>query len=121
MAAVEADQQFVEYVVKAIVDNPDAVKVSRTIDEKGVLLELTVNPDDMGKVIGKDGNTAKSIRTLLRVLGAKNDARVNLKIIEPEGSTRSHERSEESRPAEPEAPAAPEKDQELEDLADLDI
>ena len=80
------DREFVEYVVKAIVDNPDKVEVNRTIDEMGVLLELTVAPEDMGKIIGKDGKTAKSIRTLLRVLGAKNDARLNLKIVEPEGN-----------------------------------
>lgn len=80
----EADQEFVEYVVKAIVDNPSDVKVERRIDEMGVLLSLTVNPADMGKVIGKEGRTAKSIRTLLRVLGAKKNARVNLKIVEPE-------------------------------------
>jgi len=81
----EHDKEFVEYIVKEIVDVPEKVKVERKIDEMGVLLELTVDPSDMGKVIGKDGNTAKSIRTLLRVLGAKNNARVNLKIIEPEG------------------------------------
>ena len=84
----ELDQEFVEYVVKAIVDNPNDVKVSRRIDEMGVLISLEVNPEDMGKIIGKEGRTAKAIRTLLRVLGAKNNARVNLKIIEPEGSTR---------------------------------
>ena len=83
----DLDQEFVEYVVKALVTNPDAVKVKRSVDDMGVLLELTVDPADMGKVIGKAGATAKSIRTLLRVLGAKNDARVNLKIVEPEGST----------------------------------
>ena len=82
---VQADQEFVETVVKAIVDNPNDVKTSRSVDEKGVLIELTVNPEDMGKIIGKEGRTAKSIRTLLRVLGAKNNARVNLKIVEPEG------------------------------------
>ena len=82
----EMDQEFVEYVVKALVSNPDAVSVRRSVDDMGVLLELTVDPVDMGKVIGKAGATAKSIRTLLRVLGAKNDARVNLKIVEPEGS-----------------------------------
>src|SRR4030066_1734998 len=81
----EHDKEFVEFIVKEIVDTPDKVKVNRKIDEMGVLLELTVDPEDMGKVIGKDGNTAKSIRTLLRVLGAKNNARVNLKIMEPEG------------------------------------
>jgi len=86
--AKEKDQEFVEYVVKEIVSNKDAVKVERTIDEKGVLLSLTVDPADMGVIIGKEGKTAKSIRTLLRVLGAKNDSRVNLKIIEPEGSER---------------------------------
>jgi predicted RNA-binding protein YlqC (UPF0109 family) len=81
----QADQEFVETVVKAIVDNPDDVKTVRSVDEMGVLIELTVNPEDMGKIIGKEGRTAKSIRTLLRVLGAKNNARVNLKIVEPEG------------------------------------
>lgn len=81
----EQDQQFVEYVLKAVVDNPDDVKVERTIDEMGVLISVTVNPEDMGKVIGKSGQTAKAIRTLLKVVGAKNDARVNMKIIEPEG------------------------------------
>lgn len=83
---MEKDQKFVEDVVKAIVDTPDKVSTERTIDEMGVLIKLTVDPSDMGKVIGKDGKTAKSIRTLLRVLGAKNNARVNLKIVEPEGS-----------------------------------
>ena len=80
------DQEFVEYVVKSIVDHPDDVKVDRSVDEMGVLLTLTVNPDDMGQVIGRQGATAKSVRTLLRVIGAKNNARVNLKINEPEGS-----------------------------------
>jgi predicted RNA-binding protein YlqC (UPF0109 family) len=82
---MQADQEFVETVVKAIVDNPNDVKTERTVDEMGVLIQLTVNPADMGKIIGKEGRTAKSIRTLLRVLGAKNNARVNLKIVEPEG------------------------------------
>ncbi len=81
----DLDQEFVEYVVKALVVNPDAVTVKRSVDDMGVLLELTVDPSDMGKVIGKAGATAKSIRTLLRVLGAKSDARINLKIVEPEG------------------------------------
>jgi uncharacterized protein len=80
------DQEFVEYVVKSIVDHPDDVKVDRTVDEMGVLITLSVNPDDMGQVIGRQGATAKSVRTLLRVIGAKNNARVNLKISEPEGS-----------------------------------
>ncbi|MGA2667027.1 MAG: KH domain-containing protein [Patescibacteria group bacterium] len=83
--AAEADKDFVEMVVKAIVDHPEDVKTKRSVDEMGVLIELTVHPEDMGKIIGKEGRTAKSIRTLLRVLGAKNNARVNLKIVEPEG------------------------------------
>jgi len=83
----EFDKEFLEYIIKGIVDKPDAVEVKRSIDEMGVLLELTVDPEDMGKIIGKDGQTAKAIRILLRILGAKNDARVNMKIIEPEGST----------------------------------
>lgn len=76
------DQQFVEFVVKSLVSNPDAVEVTRRIDEKGVLLELTVDPEDLGRVIGKRGATAQSIRTLLRALGTKNDARYNLKIVD---------------------------------------
>ena len=85
----ELDAQFLDYVVKALVDNPDDVKIGRTVDEMGVLLMLDVNPADMGKVIGRSGNTAKAIRTLLRVVGMKNNARVNLKINEPEGGMRS--------------------------------
>src|SRR5690242_5861056 len=76
------DQQFVEYVVKSLVSKPEAVLVERRIDEKGVLLELTVDPDDLGRVIGKRGATAQSLRTLLRALGTKNDARYNLKIVD---------------------------------------
>ena len=83
---MEFDQQFVEYVVKAIVNNPDDVKVSRTVDERGVLITLDLNPSDMGYVIGRQGQTARAIRTLLKIVGAKNNARVNLKINEPEGS-----------------------------------
>lgn len=75
------DQQFVEYIVKSLVNNPDDVSVERVIDEKGVLLSLTVNPEDLGRVIGKRGVTAQSLRTLLRALGTKNDARYNLKIV----------------------------------------
>ncbi|TSC71600.1 MAG: hypothetical protein G01um101438_1031 [Parcubacteria group bacterium Gr01-1014_38] len=85
----EHDVEFLEYVVKSIVDHPDDVKISRTIDEMGVLITLGVNPEDMGQIIGRQGATAKSIRTLLRVIGARNNARVNLKILEPEGSGRS--------------------------------
>ena len=93
---MELDAQFLEYVIKALVDNPADVKINRTVDEMGVLLTLEVNGADMGKIIGRSGNTAKAIRTLLRVVGMKNNARVNLKINEPEGSTRP-ERTE--RPA----------------------
>lgn len=82
------DKDFVEYVVKALVDNPDKVKVERTVDEMGVLITLDVDPSDMGQIIGRQGQTAKAIRTLLKVVGAKNNARVNLKISEPEGSQR---------------------------------
>lgn len=81
----EPDVAFLEYVVKALVDHPSDVKVTRVVDEMGVLITLDVNPGDMGKIIGRTGNTAKAIRTLLRVVGMKNNARVNLKINEPEG------------------------------------
>ena len=76
------DQQFVEFIIKSLVSKPDAVSVERRIDEKGVLLELTVDPEDLGRVIGKRGATAQSVRTLLRALGTKNDARYNLKIVD---------------------------------------
>ncbi len=85
---MERDQAFLEYVVKALVDSPDQVKINRTVDEMGVLLTLEVGKDDMGKVIGRAGATAKAIRVLLRVVGMKHDARVNLKINEPEGGAR---------------------------------
>lgn len=82
---MEQDAQFLDFVVRALVENPNDVKIQRTVDEMGVLLTLDVNAADMGKVIGREGNTAKAIRTLLRVVGMKNNARVNLKISEPEG------------------------------------
>ena len=91
---MENDQAFVEHIVKALVDNPGDVKTERVVDEMGVLITLHINPADMGQVIGRSGQTAKAIRTLLRVVGAKHKARVNLKIHEPEGSRRSHERHE---------------------------
>lgn len=140
------DQQFVEYIVKSIVGKPDAVSVERTIDEKGVLLELTVDPEDLGRVIGKRGATAQSLRTLLRALGTKNEARYNLKIVDnsPEGARPprnesprgdfkdrggSGERSEENvedvapKPAkiEEESTVVSDTRKELEDLDDLDI
>lgn len=83
-----ADQEFLEYLVKSIVDNPSDVKVVRKIDEMGVLLSLKVSQKDMGHVVGRQGATAKAIRSLLRIVGIKNNARVNLKIEEPDGSTR---------------------------------
>lgn len=82
---MEKDQVFLEAVIKSLVDHPEAIKIHRAVDEMGVLLTLDVHPEDMGKVIGRSGNTAKAIRTLLRVVGMKNNARVNLKISEPEG------------------------------------
>ena len=88
MTVMERDQQFLEYVIKSLVDNADDVKITRVVDEMGVLLTLSVHKDDMGKVIGRSGATAKAIRTILRVVGMKYDARVNLKIEEPEGSDR---------------------------------
>lgn len=106
----EIDQQFIEFVVKSLVGNPDAVQVKRTIDEKGVLLELTVDPDDLGRVIGKRGATAQSLRTLLRALGTKNDARYNLKIVDngpekPEKPDRPQPKDEKVEDVEAEAPA----------------
>ncbi|PIT86717.1 MAG: RNA-binding protein [Candidatus Magasanikbacteria bacterium CG10_big_fil_rev_8_21_14_0_10_43_6] len=83
---MEQDQEFLEYVVKAIVNHPEDVKSTRTVDERGVLITLDLNPSDMGYVIGRRGQTARAVRTLLKVVGAKNNARVNLKINEPEGS-----------------------------------
>ena len=124
------DQQFVEYIVKTLVNNPDKVEVERKIDEKGVLLSLKVSPEDVGRVIGKRGATAQSIRTLLRALGTKNDARYNLKIVNTDG----FEGEGAEKPAE--KPAAEEAEEEekvenselaektraeLADLDDLDI
>src|SRR3989339_431464 len=86
--AKELDQDLLEFVVKTLVDNPNDVQVERTIDEMGVLLTLKINAADMGQIIGRQGQTARALRTLLRVVGAKNNARVNLKIYEPEGSHR---------------------------------
>ncbi len=95
----EIDQQFVEYIIKSLVNHPDKVEIARSVDERGVLLELSVDPEDLGRVIGKRGATAQSLRTLLRALGTKNEARYNLKIVDtgyPEGKG---PRAEESQPA----------------------
>ena len=83
-----SDKDFLEFLVKSIVDHPDDVKIERKVDEMGVLLSLNVNAQDMGQVVGRQGATAKSIRSLLRIVGIKNNARINLKIEEPEGSVR---------------------------------
>ena len=99
------DEQFIEYIVKSLVSNPDAVVVERTVDDKGVLLSLTVDPEDLGRVIGKRGATAQSLRTLLRALGTKNEARYNLKIVD-NGEPRP-ERTE--RPERAERPERPER------------
>ena len=85
---MDSDREFLEYVVRALVDMPEAVSVVRSVDEMGVLLVLSVAPNDMGKIIGRDGNIAKALRTLLRVVGMKHNARVNLKINEPLGGKR---------------------------------
>lgn len=140
------DQQFIEYIVKSLVSKPDEVKIERRIDEKGVLLELTVDPEDLGRVIGKRGATAQSLRTLLRALGTKNDARYNLKIVDngepmegkgdgwaskPQGDSADDSAPAAAASADDEAADIPEGDdnsdaikkarKELEDLDDLDI
>lgn len=124
------DQQFVEFIVKSLVGNPDGVIVDRRVDEKGVLLELTVDAEDLGRVIGKRGATAQSLRTLLRALGTKNDARYNLKIVDTgDGGSRSASASDDTSVSNTtdDVADAPESDvvakarKELADLDDLDI
>lgn len=130
----EIEQEFVEFIVKSIVEKPDNVEIKRTLDKKGVFLELTVDPEDVGKIIGKKGATINAIRALLRVLGAKNDARYSLKVIEPEGSEQREVAPEEPAEEEPEEAKAEDKEPEkevsdikakakegLEGLDDLDI
>jgi len=90
MADMELDQKFVEDLVKQIVNHPEDVTTERIVDERGVLITLHINPEDMGYVIGRQGQTARAIRILLKIVGAKRNARVNLKIYEPEGSRRFH-------------------------------
>lgn len=121
------DQQFVEFIVKSLVGNPDAVSVVRSVDEKGVLLELTVDAEDLGRVIGKRGATAQSLRTLLRALGTKNDARYNLKIVDTGEGRPPREQRE--QPDDTDAVTTPDEEsdvvsqtrKELADLDDLDI
>ena len=126
------DQQFVEYIVKSLVGHPDDVSVERLIDEKGVLLSLTVNPEDLGRVIGKRGVTAQSLRTLLRALGTKNDARYNLKIVNNDDERENYTASSDNSVSEPvknlpEEPVDNASDyskktrEELAELDDLDI
>ena len=126
------DQQFVEYIVKSLVGHPDDVVVERLIDEKGVLLTLTVNPEDLGRVIGKRGVTAQSLRTLLRALGTKNDARYNLKIVNNDDGYESHTISSDDpisdpvknstdEPVDNESSLAKNTRKELAELDDLDI
>ena len=135
------DQQFVEYIVKTLVNNPDKVSIDRTIDEKGVLLSLEVDPEDVGRIIGRRGATAQSIRTLLRALGTKNDARYNLKIVNNDGFNQGTQRdggvedttvdaseddieeveSEDESTTEEGSELAKKTRQELADLDDLDI
>jgi predicted RNA-binding protein YlqC (UPF0109 family) len=110
------DQQFIEFVVKSLVGKPEAVKVDRRVDEKGVLLELTVDPEDLGRVIGKRGATAQSLRTLLRALGTKNDARYNLKIIDNGVGGPSHA----SEPAQSSMPASDGDDKQVAEPAVVD-
>ena len=109
----ELDQVFLDQVVKSLVEKPEKVEINRTVDEMGVLLTLKVDQEDMGKIIGRDGNTAKAIRTLLRVVGMKNNARVNLKINEPEGGMRPQPQSPAPRN---ETSASDSVDQAMEDL-----
>jgi len=126
------DQQFVEYIVKSLVGHPDDVVVERLIDEKGVLLTLTVNPEDLGRVIGKRGVTAQSLRTLLRALGTKNDARYNLKIVNNDDDRENYTISSDDESDDPvknstDEPVENESDltqktrKELAELDDLDI
>lgn len=105
---MDSDKELLQVVVTALVDNKDDVSIERTIDEMGVLLSLKVNPEDMGQIIGRSGQTARAIRTILRVIGAKNNARVNLKIVEPEGGAPREKRApREEHASAPAAPAAP--------------
>ncbi len=94
MAKETSDKDFLEFIVKTLVDHPEDVKVDRKVDEMGVLLSLKVNPEDMGQIIGREGSTARAIRSLVRIVGLKNHARVNLKIEEPEGGAPRRESAE---------------------------
>ena len=116
--ATQADQEFVEFVVKNLVDNPSDVEVDRKVDEMGVLLTLKVNPEDMGTVIGRQGSTAKAIRTLLRIVGAKNNARVNLKLDEPEGGRGPRPAAKREEATEEAPAAADDAEKDVKDVVD---
>ncbi len=115
MAEEFKDQQFIEFLVKSIVNHPNDVRTERTVDERGVLITLYINQDDMGYVIGRQGQTARALRILLKTVGAKENARVNLKIFEPEGARQAHQGQKSTAPRGEEASVS---DQ---DLADLGI
>ena len=115
------DQQFVEYIVKTLVSNPDKVEVERTIDEKGVLLTLSVDPSDIGRVIGKRGVTAQAIRVLLRALGTKQDARFNLKIVNTDGEESPVKEEKTEKAAEDEAPEEVDEVEEVEESETEDV
>jgi uncharacterized protein len=127
MAELQKDQAFVEYIVKSLVNHPEDVKTERTVDDRGVLITLHINQEDMGYIIGRQGQTARALRILLKTVGAKEDARVNLKIYEPEDLRREHhERKAASRPAGAPSEARPAAHGEAgmvtdDDLADLGI
>jgi uncharacterized protein len=126
MAESFKDQEFVESLVKAIVNHPEDVKTDRTVDDRGVLITLHINQEDMGYVIGRQGQTARALRILLKTVGAKENARVNLKIFEPDEMRREHQERKSTLPPRPAAPAAPARHGEAgmvtdEDLADLGI
>lgn len=125
MAELQKDQAFVEYIVKSLVNHPDDVKTERTVDDRGVLITLHINQEDMGYIIGRQGQTARALRILLKTVGAKEDARVNLKIYEPEDLRREHhERKAASRPAPTQERPASHGDAGMvtdDDLADLGI
>ncbi len=109
----DKDKEFLEFLVKSIVDHPDDVEIERKIDEMGVLLTLKVNQEDMGQIIGRSGSTAKAIRSLLKIVGLKNNARINLKILEPEGSTRTFNKESEAPSSSPVDDAVEELKQDL--------
>ncbi|OGE82693.1 MAG: hypothetical protein A3B23_03265 [Candidatus Colwellbacteria bacterium RIFCSPLOWO2_01_FULL_48_10] len=110
-----ADKDFLEFIVKSIVDNPNDVQITRVVDEMGVLLTLKVNAKDMGQVVGREGNTAKAIRSLLRIVGIKHNARINLKIDEPEGGRL-------QQPAEPmKEPRMSAMDKVIDDIKDVEV